>query len=564
MAVNYLSPLKFNLSMRSLFFVLMYTFVLGFNVIGKDGGMEKSAPFECPGYGMSKLFQLKNGNTFLVHFGQTQGLNIKVFDNTRKKTVDFVAKSKFFDTENPRNTKLEGVYELSGNIALFLTGLEGQNIIMTRMIIDGNTGKILSDEKIAVVEKVSIWAGYMIAFAHSSPPDIFVEKDPNSDCYAVIVYNDLAHETNKRIFVQHFNGDHKLINAAYFNAPNSNFKITRYLSAAVDGDKCVFLSTYASSGKNAKSGLSGAFVSKLSAGSKNFENKAIPNTEKNRTVSSILRFNPKNNKLYLLKEYFVRKTFIDSVFDAELYCMNANSLNVLFSKQFEINKIQSAVDAPVKKKYEFAGRPENMVINADNSISILMEETMVSKTSNSRGTRSGGYKMINQTGISVYSDAGVELNGYWCNKSQINNNLSAQKEMCYREHGRWYAARSKPFLGMFENNADQYCSYEYIETSKGKYVLYNELPENFEKYFKRQPDAIRTYSNTVALLWKLGATENDKLKSLYGSYSADKHSFNYIFSGNYDKSTNTYTTVAIDVNGKEKNAHVIWMDLDQM
>lgn len=45
---------------------------------------DKSVAFEEP-LGWSKLVQLKNGNTFFVEFTKKEGINVMLFDATRKK-----------------------------------------------------------------------------------------------------------------------------------------------------------------------------------------------------------------------------------------------------------------------------------------------------------------------------------------------------------------------------------------------------------------------------------------------------------------------------------------------
>ncbi len=45
---------------------------------------DKSVGFEEP-QGWSKLVQLKNNNTFFVEFTKKEGINVMLFDATRKK-----------------------------------------------------------------------------------------------------------------------------------------------------------------------------------------------------------------------------------------------------------------------------------------------------------------------------------------------------------------------------------------------------------------------------------------------------------------------------------------------
>ena len=70
-----------------------------------------------------------------------------------------------------------------------------------------------------------------MAFGKVEEADFRVEKDPRSDCYAIVNFNSFAEESSNRIEIVHYNGSHKEINRA--NYPSQGFKYINLIGLTV-------------------------------------------------------------------------------------------------------------------------------------------------------------------------------------------------------------------------------------------------------------------------------------------------------------------------------------------
>ena len=161
---------------------------------------------------------------------------------------------------------------------MFMQRAEGRVPILVRLIIDGKTGKLKSEEKVAELMEFKRGSGYAVLFGGVDIPDFEVVKDPESEYYAIILYNSFAEETKDRIEVLHLSPQHKVINRAKYTSPSDHFKYTKYLNTYVNKDNYVVLATYAYN--TAKSGGSEArfYISQLSKGKTGFKQQELPYT----------------------------------------------------------------------------------------------------------------------------------------------------------------------------------------------------------------------------------------------------------------------------------------------
>ena len=107
---------------------------------------------------------------------------------------------------------------------------------------------------------------------------------------------------------------------------------------------------------------------------------------------------------------------------------------------------------------------------------------------------------------------------------------------------------------------DEFLSYFYIESPSGRYVLFNDIPDNVNKdEDETKRKQVFGVSATNTICFKLNGDKIDK-SYLFGEPD-DKHSatFSYIQSSDYNKETSTYATLIVEKDGRDKSARVAWV-----
>jgi hypothetical protein len=262
--------------------------------------VEKSAEFDEPDFGWNKLLQLKNGNTFYFHSTRKDGIEVTVYDKQRKQTASQTLESNLWDVGKMKQSKIVGLHEINGQPVLFVVQGDDRQPTLYRMQINPNTGAKMGEAKLGALPKIGLLAGYKIAFGGADIPDIIVEKDPNSDCYAVIYFDGLAHDRKDRIKVVHYDGSNKVLTTALYDSPQGKYKSLRYIGASVDGAKRVFIATYGFNG-NAKDDANPAvIVSKVNAGETKFTHSQIKVSKDFNDTKSVMLYNHSTNKVVLM------------------------------------------------------------------------------------------------------------------------------------------------------------------------------------------------------------------------------------------------------------------------
>ena len=540
--------------MKKILFIAAAMLLCISSLMAQKVGIEKSEEFDEPDYGWNKLLQLKNGNTLFFHSTKKDGIEVAVYNKQRKQIATNTIDSKLWDVEKMRHTKIAGLYEINGEPVLFVIQAEGKVPTLYRMRINGNTGAIVKEDELGHLPKTSLWQGYAMAFGVDAS-DLIVEKDPNSDCYAVIIFNSFAHNRSERIRVIHYDGNHKVLNAAYYESPQGQFKYLKYIGSVVNSNKRVYVATYGYNG-NSSDVASRVIVSKLSVGDSNFAHKLLNFSEDFDRTQSVMRYNATTNQIQLLTlSYTQSKRHIMSNKTENYYLLllstiDPESLALLHLHQMVGAKINDYGKKNIDKDYEYAGLPQQMIINNDNTVTVLSEEM-------NQVTKSSGHTTITRTylgpiGISELSDTGAELRGYAISKKQRAEGTFPNLYISQRSKGIFMVAH--------KGNSNEFLSYDYINSPNGRYVIFNDLPGNSDK--DEEDDSRKTVSSvtsTNTMCYKL-ADEKMEKSYLFGQPEGKKEStFCYIESSDYNKEINTYATMIVERDGKSRSARVAWI-----
>jgi len=497
-------------------------------LIAQQFHTEKSEVFDEPVSGWNEVQLLKNGNTFLYHAGDKDGINITVYDKNRKIVSQKNITSKLWDISDVAS---EFVFEINGAPALFLSLNGREERTLVRLRLNPSTGEVINEEVIATA---STLGKVKLTFV---PFDVI--KDPASDCYAVISKNLRKGRNNEDLMVSHFDGSHNKISEASYKAPLEKFEFYFYSSAFVDGNKHVYLvlSGFAERPRYNTSDLKAngdckAIVAKLNTGEKTFTNTVLDiNVDFGQELTTQMLALKNGNYLQLLiKAVTETKKKMNGSLEIKYYTsliayLAPESLQILGVAPIGGAKVNEYGQAHIGDKYEFTGVPESMVINKDNTTSVLME----------KGESMQGKSYLKDIGVSVFSDSGAEIAGYAIRKSQQETR------------------------GV---DNDQFMSYDYISTPRGNYVLFNDKISNIgkeEDNSRRHRTLSASFTNSVA--YKL---DNNKIEQFFffGEPDGNTSTFSYTSGTSYNDALNTYATLIIEREGKQKHARLAWVTFD--
>lgn len=533
--------------MKNLFLCITCLFV--FNGFGQK--FNKSAAFEEP-EGWVKLLQLKNGNTFFIEYTKKEGINTRIFDGNRKKTAEGkLALTLIEDKLGMYN--ISGIFEIAGDVALFYQTSEKYTPIMIRIIIDGKTGKVKAEEKIAELQKLTMKDGYAYAFGGVDMPDIFVSKDPDSDYYAVVRYNTFAPETKDRIEVLHYNPQHKIINKANYTAPNNKYKYTKYLSAYVHKDDYVVIGTYAYNTDKTGGDEASFYVSQLAKGKTNFTQKELAYHDFWKGARCNFTYNSIKNSINMVINTDVDVKGSDVKYDIVYQNINPTTLQLDKPYKVDFTTVNDYFKNIMLRKNNYAGLIHGASVDKDGNFIILYQETTL-KYGNGQGiagTFLGDVALVTMSPEGkVVNTAVFPVNIYASGKHAFFN-CNAIKNGLKSELNNWQD-------GGLANQ--QYFALDLVTTDNAEYVFFNNMPINMTLDISKEPKLVKAISTATAVKYTLKKGDVKK-EYLFGEPKDKKdNEFCNFGCSDYNKETKTYATLVTDP--KTKKTSVLWLKLD--
>lgn len=544
--------------MRKALLLIGLLAVSAITIYAQSPKIEMSGPFDEPDDGWNKLLQVKNGNTLFFHFSK-KGIAVTVYDKTRKVIAESTITSELWEARKLRGSTINGLYEINGEAVLFLTQIVNRSVTLYRLRINTSTGALTEEKQISSIEEYKAGARWAMIYGGVDPNGFYVEKDPFSDSYGVVSVNSFAHVSGERIRLALYNGVHEKQCNLFYGAPG-NFKYLKFISMVVTDKNallCVYgFNTEASGGKDSR-----IILSKVNDEKSAFQHNLLEFTDDFRATTGIMQYNPGSHLVQLLtltltsskSQFFTGKT--TSYYLPLISYVDPETLSIAFTKPVLCEKVGAYIAEHFNDKNGYAGIPQNMVINKDNSTTIITEElTQKTLTDGNTGMAVSQQTALGNIGVSEMDNAGVEKEGYGITKSQLSNGLITSFNQAEKTKGVW-TYQQVPMMQVKNNH---FLSFDYVNTDKNKYILFNDVTENFEKSDKEKKKTIIGISECNTLCYKL---EDGKVgKSyLFGKPKDDSHNmFCYIQSSNYMKETNTYATLAVERNKRDKQSRIIW------
>ena len=105
-------------------------------------------------------------------------------------------------------------------------------------------------------------------------------------------------------------------------------------------------------------------------------------------------------------------------------------------------------------------------------------------------------------------------------------------------------------------------SYDYVNTDKGKYIVFNDYPENFEQENPKKRKNVMAISGASTVCYKLNNGKLDKYYLFGKPADDDQAKFCYIESSDFSHETNTYATLLMVRDGRKKQAKIAWVKFE--
>jgi hypothetical protein len=542
--------------MRNTLFLLLALLSFSMQAIAQPE-VSLSVPFDEPEDVFNKVLQLRTGNTFLFSIDKGS-IDITVYDKQHKQIAKRTIKERDLKSEKIGNATVNGIYDIGGEPVVFITILEGREPSLYRLRFNPDNGTIREDIKIATMPKYKAGSAWAMAYGDVQASEFQLEKDPASDAYAVMAFHGFANESKERIKVYHFSGEHKLLSEAYYGDPGK-FKFLDFIAMTVDKEK-VTLASYGYNTKSSGGKDSRIIVSRLKANETDFSHQLLDFTDDFKNTAGIMRYNPGSNKLQLLTCTFMEsksKFMSNKTTNYYLVLMtyiDPETLDIVSTKTLQYKKVTDYFSSHFKTKEEFSGLPQNMFINDDHTTTVISEELYRQTVTSSRGSVSHRTQLEN-IGLVQLDTAGEEISGTGVLKSQYTMNYMSTFFNAYDQKGTWQFVTS---FAMANTNNKHFMSFDYIDTKNGMYVLFNDYPENQDKYGSVSPKTVHSVSGTNVVVHSFG--KDPKSYYLFGKPSNDKdRTFFNRKASDYQRSTGSYATMIIENQGRKKQARIAWV-----
>jgi hypothetical protein len=510
---------------------------------------DKSAGFEEP-EGWCKLVQLKNRNTCFLEFTKKEGINATLYDSIRKKISSGKLPTKLIE-DKLGTYILSGIYELNGDVAIFFQKGEDRTPIMIRLLVDGKTGKLKAEEKIAELEKVTMKDAYAMAFGGMDMPDIRIVKDPESDYYAMIRYNTLAPETKDRIEVFHFSPDHKIINKLNYTSPNDKYKYTKYLNAYVHKDEYVVIGTYAFNTNKSGGEEARFYISQLSKGKTKFVQKELGITDFYKSARAQFVYNPIKGLIHMILITDVNADAEGSSYNVVFQNFKPSTLALEKPYNTDFSKVNAYYKGNMGSKDNFSGMLHGTFVDKNGNLVLMYQGTTI-KYSNGMATGT----FLGDVALLTMSPEGKTMNSavfpFYSFVSGGHSEFNSDK----------IKTGFKPAYSFDDKGLanEQYFAIDLISTENANYLLFNNLPKNVETEESKGIKMVKAISGTTAVKY---IHKGDAIKRDYlfkKPKNDDDVEFCNFSSSSYNPSTKSYATLFTDP--ETKKTAVVWIKLD--
>ncbi|SFW32496.1 hypothetical protein [Chitinophaga sancti] len=512
--------------------------------------VQLSNTFPEPGDGFDKILLLDNSYTAYLHFDKKAGIIVNMYDPQHQVAATNTLPCKLFDANALNDSEIDGIYEINGQVVLFLQQLVKMKPRLYRLILDGKTGALVKEDQLG--ELPGIQHRDVVVQDNFASHDFYVAKDPRSGYYAVASFAggelDKKETPGERVQVFQYSPDHQQIGRSTSYLPSADYPYHAYLDMAVDKDQ-VYLATAALRiRRNVKDTSAMIAVSKIHDTQVRYQ--LLPYTANMQDMHANIQYMPASQKLVLLFTNATGKGTKTSGIDMQLSYLDAGTLEEYRHQPVALDKVSSYAQEKLKYAGAYTGVPQRMITTDDGKATILFENIALF---NSSGTNAWNnlHTNMNDIGIVSLDSSGLAVAGIAQIKMQIANGLYDPMFLYRRSKGQW----------MFRNriqalNTTPYLSYEYLHTKHGNFVLFNDYLAYLDPggvYTDKKPLRYLAEANAVCY-----NAAGERL-FLFGTPETYKGFYCMLGASDYKEEKSQYVTLLITRKGENRMANIAWV-----
>jgi hypothetical protein len=493
--------------------------------------------------GWDKLVLLPNGNTCYLHLDKNDGISVALYNEKKELVVSDKISGKQWDAGDMNNTEIDGVYEINGQVVIFLQQLIKYKPSLFRIVIDGATGHWVKEDKIG--ELPTVLHREAVALNNLASHDFYVSKDPYSGYYAVAFFagGELSRKENaaERVQVMHFSPTHELLNQAYYTLADNAYTYFSFLDMAVNNKSSVYLCTVGFNTKKTEGApQSQVLVSALKAGQQAFTHQPLDYTANFGGAYADLQWSPAANRLQL---------FLAAAPEPKAKPDERR----LFMNYLDPATCSLQLQRPLAQELTAANaQPQLLTLTAGGG-SLLQFEQMQQFTQG-KNIYNMMHTNLNDIRICNINPQGEADTGYVISKMQIANGFFEPLYLQRKNRGTWVFRNRVPAL-----NTAPYLSFDLVHTTHGDYTLFNDYIQHLDRggtFENKKPLRYLAEANTVCYHYEKGKGE---ALFLFGTPATDKAYYCMLGASDRSAGGSHYATILITRTGAEKKAQIAWI-----
>lgn len=490
--------------------------------------------FNEPYSEFSKLLIMKTGGVLFFQLDNSN-VDVRVYDASHKETFtnSFVPEYGYLKSGNQVS-----IFEINGDAVLFIGKTENSVPVLYRLIIDGTTGALIKEERLSELKKFGKGIITGLKFSTGKNPFFYVNKDPDSENYALTSCNNFEEGKTKRIDIVLYDNKHQEISRAFYEFPEGMYEFMTFGNMAVIGSEKVYLlvNGYKKEGKD-----DDVFLVGLKKGVPVLSFNLLSFTQERVFKYGLVSYNRNTNKLLVVVNMYKPGHL---GLDVNLYIAFIDPDNGKTEKIIQTEP-GDAINQKGKeifgKKYKFWGNPEYLYYNKDGDFSVVYEEFDRRWISGIK--HASLFYLTCNVVVANYSKSGV-----------LNSSYMIPKIYNIDQPGTF------TYYGGFGN---QYRKITYLNGNDKSYILMNDTPRNIENIEKnKEPVEIIGLHDCEAFYFPL--TGNDPIpqrKYLFGESGTGNtgRSPSPFGISAYDKVNDVFITLRLNKEAYNKTVSVVWL-----
>ncbi|MCF6405937.1 hypothetical protein L3C95_23760 [Chitinophaga filiformis] len=518
--------------------------------------VQLSPTFPEPGEGFDKIVLLPGGNTCYLHFDKKQGIIANIYNEQHAIAATEVIKGKLWDAADLNDTEIDGIFAINNQVVIFLQQLVKYKPNLYRLVLDGNSGKLVQEDKLGELPTV-LHRDVMVQDNFASH-DFYVSRDPMSGYYAVASFagGELQRKESaaERVQILHFTPEHQLIRRSFYSVSEKDYPYLAYMDMAVQGAERIYLATVALSNRRSLKDTSAVVViSAIGRKDSSFTHTMLPYTANFTDVHASVQYASAVNGLQVLLTTTNNQSAKTAVPASYMNYLDAGTLAFKNSQVLTTDKITAFAQQKMKYADAYTGQPQALITHEDGSSTVLLENMTQFSTTGSNSWNKAHTNM-NDIGVSRLDASGQEQSGYALAKMQVANGTYEPLYFHRKKKGQWFFRNRIQVL-----NTTPYLSYEYLPAPKATYIIFNDYLAYLDQggtYQDKKPLKYLTEANTVC--YRCTDAGQERL-FLFGTPETFKGYYCMLGASDYDAKKSTYATIMITRKAEEKKACIAWV-----